>query len=447
MDNVIKLRQGTSSTSESRLLSDAEAGRAKPRQHRYFIRDTQHTGFALLVHPTGSKVWVTEQRVKGTGKVRRVTHGKTSALNYQKALKLHLDVVGKLAEGIDVTEQRRKDRATQVTWEQVLKGYIADKTAAGKLRLSTVRLYGKLLAGAAGPLAKLSVSATSRERVKRWYLGLAEHPAQANQALRLLKSLWGYGVAVGMLPEATPDPTVVISKGGIKYADKVRENQLPPERFGELAAAILMLHGRGDFSRTTRDALLLLMLTGWRRENVLQLKHQQVDLAQGIINLDQTKTTPQLVPLTSVTSALVKSCRDNGSVYVFPSPRAKEDVDIPLRNPHPALKLVSRELGLDWDITPQSLRASFSTLLGYLGVPQFMVKALIGHSVGNDVTLKHYQRLHIQPLRESLQMAHDYVSRSMPVEGEVELDSRALQFMAFGHAEGVQSLDDVVIPR
>ena len=118
-----------------------------------------------------------------------------------------------------------------------------------------------------------------------------------------------------------------------------------------------------------------------------------------------------------------------------------------------SLALVSKRMKLDWVLTPNMLRKSFATLLGRLGAQQHYIKALIGHSVKGDVTLKHYQHLHMIPLRAAAEEAHDFTSENMPLDDlmctpnqEITANTVSLRILAFGPPEGLAGDDafDVV---
>jgi integrase len=454
MVNVTQLK--TKSTSEHRAITHRTAGSLLPRQRAYFIRDINHQGFAIKVNPSGSSVWLTDSRVRGAGKTCRITHGPTSSISYKKALQLHLNTMEKLATGVDVSEERRIQRAQALSWSDILERYIADKTAAGKLRESTVRLYNNLMKNPLAPLSDRSITDTGKHRVKQWYLKLNEHPAQANQCLRLLRSLYNYANALEMIPDNLIDPTLAITKTGLKYDDPVKEKQLMPEQLGEFVALTLYMADVEDaFCQTTRDSILMLIATGLRKENVLGMRWENVDLDKQELTLPLTKTTQQLVPLTSLTCDLLRSRKAGSkSPWVFPSVRTNKKH---FANPIYALSRISKRMKLDWDLTPNMLRKSFASLLGRLDTQQHYVKALIGHSLKTDVTLKHYQQMHMVPLRAAAQRAHDFISQEMPLDALISTDrditatTASLRILAFG-AEVTEGLDaddafDIVPPE
>lgn len=384
MSNITQLK--AQATTEHIAIDQNTADSVLPRQRAYFIRDTTHQGFAIKVNPSGSSSWITEGRVRGAGKTNRITHGPTATISFKKALQLHLDTMEKLALGVDVSEERRLQKAQALSWADLLEKYITDKVTAGKLKPSTVRLYKSLMINPLAPLKNRSIPDTGRTRVKQWYLKLNEHQTQANQCLRLLRSLHNYARSLGLIPENLIDPTQVITKTGLKYDDKVRDKQLQPEQLGKFAATVLqMSDNEGAFSQTTRDAILMFMATGLRKESVLGIRWEDVDLEKQELALPVTKTTEQLVPLTEFTCALLESRKEGSkSPWVFPSIRTNKQH---FTNPIPALALVSKRMGLDWNMTPGTFRNSFSTLLGRLNAQQHHVKALLGHSLKGDVTL------------------------------------------------------------
>jgi integrase len=121
-------------------------------------------------------------------------------------------------------------------------------------------------------------------------------------------------------------------------------------------------------------ATWLMVLTGWRRGEVLGLRWSEVDLPRRTARLADTKTGASLRPLSEAACAVISTQPRNGDV-VFPS-RSGEKPIVGYR------KMWSRiaKLGdLPADITPHVLRHSFASLAADLGYNEPNIASLLGH--------------------------------------------------------------------
>ena len=75
--------------------------------------------------------------------------------------------------------------------------------------------------------------------------------------------------------------------------------------------------------------------------------------------------------------------------------------DIPVKVYRAAYERVGTATGLVWHL--HDLRRTFATVATRAGIDAGMVKRLMNHSSGGDVTTKHYVRLNAEDMRASTQ--------------------------------------------
>jgi integrase len=94
------------------------------------------------------------------------------------------------------------------------------------------------------------------------------------------------------------------------------------------------------------------------------------------------------VPIGRWLGALLAERREvlNGTPYVFPGPGKTGH----FHEPRAALRRVAIASGIP-EVTPHDLRRTFGSIAADC-VPYPVVKALVGHSAGRDVTLVHYSQ-------------------------------------------------------
>mgnify|MGYP002640463605 CR=1 FL=1 len=128
----------------------------------------------------------------------------------------------------------------------------------------------------------------------------------ANRCLSLLSTVFNFAIKLGIRMD---NPVTHVEK----YKERKIERYLSEKEFVALAEAI------EQFSKTKSNpypiaAVKLLIFTGARRNEILTLKWSEVDLAQGIISLTNSKTGPKPIyinaPAREVLSTLPRQ-KDN----------------------------------------------------------------------------------------------------------------------------------------
>jgi integrase len=116
-----------------------------------------------------------------------------------------------------------------------------------------------------------------------------------------------------------------------------------------------------------------MILTGWRRGEVLGLRWSEIDLPRRTARLADTKTGASLRALSIAACAVIRSQPRNGDV-VFASRSSQSIVG------YRKMWLSIAKLGdLPADITPHVLRHSFASLAADLGYNEPTIASLLGH--------------------------------------------------------------------
>jgi integrase len=118
------------------------------------------------------------------------------------------------------------------------------------------------------------------------------------------------------------------------------------------------------------DIFMLLTLTGWRSGEARLLRWTEVDIDRRVATLEDTKSGQSVRPLSTAAIEIIQRQQRTESEYVFP-----------LRNGKPIIKLTDEwaKLGMAADVTPHTLRHSFASLAGDLGLPDSTIAGLLGH--------------------------------------------------------------------
>ena len=238
----------------------------------------------------------------------------------------------------------------------------------------------------------------SQASVRRWFDRHSRTaPGNANQGLTLLRQIMNFAVACGHVKS---NPT-----NGIR---RNRGNKL--SRFlsrEEIARlhAVLDRHALKDARRQVVDIIRLLLLTGCRRGEIVNLRWSEVD--GDTLVLGDTKTGPRRVPLSAPARRVLERQPEGGSAFVFPSPldpAGPRTGDLGLWYP------IRREAGIE-DCRLHDLRHTLASQAVMNGVPVPVVSRLLGHSSVN-MTLR-YAHLGDREVEEAAERVGQYIGSKL----------------------------------
>ncbi len=154
--------------------------------------------------------------------------------------------------------------------------------------------------------------------------------------------------------------------------DVQRERILSPEEMQRLVQSI-----RVDENRVAADAIMLLLLTGARRNEITQARWEEIDWSGNTLLVPVSKSgRARRIALNAPAMALLRSLRHaGGSPYIFPSPITHR----PSASLHFPWHRIRCRAGLR-DVRLHDLRHSFASFLVNSGVSLYVVQGLLGHA-------------------------------------------------------------------
>ena len=207
--------------------------------------------------------------------------------------------------------------------------------------------------------------------------------ATANRHRALLSKIFKLAVAWGRLDS---NPCV----GTQKFKEVIQQQSyLSAEQAHRVFSAAAQ-----DQNPVAGAAIQVLLMTGCRREEILQAKWEHFDEARETLFLPSTKAgKSRHVVLNDVARNLIAAQpKVKGSPWIFPG----RDPRKPLNNPRKAFLRILETAGVD-AIRIHDLRHSFCSLLVEQGVSLFQVQQLVGHA--SPQTTQRYAHLAADGLR------------------------------------------------
>lgn len=361
-----------------------------PRQGRLVVQDLKVPGLTLRVTPNGVKTFSLFRRVKGGGPIR-VTLGRYGAggITIDQARRMAAAVVAKAAEGVNVAEVRRAHRAER-TFGELFTEYLNRHAKRQKRTWAEdEQRYKQYLAAYLG---KKKLSSIDRAAVASVHSTITNsgHPVVANRVLALISSVFGRAIEWGL---AETNPTRGVRRNRESSRDRFLQAEEMPRFFKSLAE---------ETNDVIRDYILLSLLTGARRANVLSMKWQEVSLNEGEWRIAHTKNgTPQTIPLSAEALAILKdrSLKANKkAVYVFPGDGETGH----LVEPKKGWQRVLERAGIT-GLRIHDLRRSLGSWQAKTGASLAIIGKSLNHK--NAQTTAIYARLDLDPIRASVARA------------------------------------------
>ena len=359
--------------------------------------DSELPGFGIRVYPTGSKVYIAQTRAKGTSK--RVTIGRHGVITAEQARQRAALIIARVKAGQDPTpEPVTPEPASGPTVTELAARYLKEHVAM-HCKPSTAVLCRLALDRHILPaLGTLPLAAVTREHVGDLHYRLRDTPAMANAVVAVLSRMFNAAETWGLTPEGGNPCRFVV-----KYRDRKRERFLTNDEFDRLGRVLTRMEAEGALSIHAAAALRLLMLTGCRRNEIVTLRWEDVDLDTGELHLADTKTGARSVTLSPpAVQVLVNLPRVQDNPWVIAGSRPGGR----LSNISEQWRRVRTRAGLE-DVRLHDLRHSWASRALALGESLPMIGRLLGHS--QVETTARYAHL----ARDSVHEAADRIADSI----------------------------------
>lgn len=369
-----------------------------------FYRDSELKGFALRVTANGVKSFIVEKNVKN--KVRRVTLGKYGALTADRARTEAKILMGKMAAGFDPILEKQSNKVSNITLKEVFNDY---KKARKSLKHNTLYNYERVLNVAFADWGNKSFLSITKDKVAKHHekLGKESGEAYANLAMRLLRALFNFAAAQYEDAQGkslvTENPVKRLSQTRAWYRVERRQTFIKSHDLAAWYDGVQKLQ-----NETLRDYLLLLILTGLRRQEAATLRWDQVDLtARALTVLDTKNHESHTLPLSNYLYELLLS-RSLGKIndYVFPGTGAAGYIIEPRKQ----MVHVTNASGVHF--TVHDLRRTFITIAEGLDISAYALKRLMNHKMNGDITAG-YIVTDVERLRKPMQQITDYILKCM----------------------------------
>ncbi|MDR6304948.1 integrase [Nitrobacter vulgaris] len=371
---------------------------AVPNKTTYYF-DDDLAGFGLYRTTTGTGTYFAEFRPVAGGSKKRLKLGRVGTLKPSAAREAARKAIANAALGRDLASERSDERAS-ITVAELLELYI--RRTREKRKERTANGYASLAQTNIVPqIGNMKAVTVTRIDVQRMHSKVGGAKYAANRSVVLLKAAYSWAAKQGYLA-AVENPASGIDMN----REKSREHFLNADEMRAIGEAMHEAEtvglpvNAGDAKHSPKGqmivmsphvtaAIRLLMLTGCRLREILDLRWKEVDLNQGVLRLADSKTGKKVVFLPSAAIDILTNIPRIGAFVIAGDSAGtkKEKPRADLKRPWQA---ILKRAGVK-EARLHDLRRSFAAVGAGQGHGLPAIGALLGHA--NASTTKRYAHI------------------------------------------------------
>ena len=266
-------------------------------------------GFGVRAYTTGRKVYVVQSR--GPGGLKRVSLGRHGEISAEEARKTAAAVIDRVKRG---EAPFPAPPAPELTVAGLAERYLNAHVAL-HCKPKTASLYRAVLEKHILPLlGGRALGEVGRGDVAELHHSLRATPYMANTTAQVLSKMYRLAETWELVP-----PGCNPCRSLRHYREHARERFLAPEEYRRLGEALREAEVKASPWPQAVAAIRLLMLTGCRKSEILTLRWDDVDRANGELRLRDAKSGPRMVPLTPPLVKMLDGLpRPEGNPWVIP---------------------------------------------------------------------------------------------------------------------------------
>lgn len=220
-------------------------------------------------------------------------------------------------------------------------------------------------------------------------------PYTANRMLSLIKHMYSIAIKQGYI-KSRENPAEFVRK----FPEQSRDRFLQSDEIKRFFEAL-----ENETNEVFKNYILLSLFTGQRRNSVLSMRWENVDLKNGLIYIPDTKNgDPMQIPMTTQTKELLETMKTSAeSDWVIPSNKsASGHLEDPKRPWQDLLKRANIK-----NLRLHDLRRTQGSYQAITGTPTNIIGKSLGHKSNSATAV--YARLTADPIREAMQKATDKI--------------------------------------
>jgi integrase len=378
---------GSGLTRGAQMLTHRSIEAMRPAAAAYRVPDQRCKGLAVRVAPSGVKTWDLAYRIRGTGKMRRLSLGRTTDVSLEQARERANELTSAARGGRDLIGEEAEARtaaATRITIEKLIDLYLRRRVHG---RLRTAKEVESRLRRTLKSVLQRYAADLCRRDIREILDSVADRGTEreAEKRRQAVGAMFRWALSQDIVET---DPTA-----GLKAYDRgtPRDRVLTVE---EIETLWRWLDSEA-LPVDVADILKLELLTGARCGEISGIRVEEIDPQKRVWTLppERSKNGRQRVtPILGVAREILEprlQAVEEGPLFV-------SETGSVMTSGHIGHSLLRRRARLPIDtFTSHDLRRTFASMLAEMGVALDLLAAIVGHeSGGKDVRtlVRHYVR-------------------------------------------------------
>jgi integrase len=378
---------GSGLTRGTLSLTHRSIGALRPAEAPYRVSDQRCIGLAVRVAPSGVKTWDLAYRIRGSGRVRRVSLGRVADVSLERARERANELTSAARSCRDLIAEEEEGRAAaaaRLTVEKLIELYVRRRVTG---RLRTAKEIDSRLKRALSPILHRYANDVRRRDIRELLDAVADQgiEREAEKRRQTIGAMFRWALS--------QDIVETDATAGLKAYDPgtPRDRVLSVEEIRTLWKWL----DSGALPSEPADIMKLELLTGARCGELSGLCAEEIDRNQWTWTLPAARSKnkrPRVTPLVGMARRIIEAQLSK----IRAGPLFTAETGTVLTAAHIGHYLLARRGKLPIDkFTTHDLRRTVATLLAEMGIALDLVAAVVGHEAGGKETrtlVRHYVR-------------------------------------------------------
>jgi integrase len=376
---------GAGLTRGAQLLTHRTIETFRAAEAPYRVPDQRCKGLAVRVAPSGVKTWDLAYRIRGTGKMRRLSLGRTTDVGLEQARERANELTSAARGGRDLIGEEGEARdaaASRITVASLINLYLRRRVVG---RLRTAKSIESRLKRTLSPILQRYAADICRSDMRALLESIADQGQgrEAEKRRQVCTAMFRWALSQDIV---AADPTA-----GLEAYDRgtPRDRVLTVQEIETLWRWL----ESDSLSLEAADILKLELLTGARCGEISGLRAEEIDRQKWTWTLPASRSKngrQRVTPILGVAREILERRLfgvEKGPLFLL-------DKGVVVTSAHIGHYLLTRRAASPIAVfTSHDLRRTFATMLAEMGVALDLVAAIVGHESGGKDTrtlVRHY---------------------------------------------------------
>lgn len=375
-----------------------------PAGKRAYYYDTKMRGLGVSITSNDTRSFIVYRKI--SGKPERITLGRFPDLSIEQARRKAESINATIAQGDNPNDRRRAERA-EITFGALFNEYLEQHAKIYKRSWDEDQsIFNRYLT----PWQSRKLSTITKAHIKKLHQEIGRNNGHyaANRLLALCSTVFNKATEFDLWDKENPALDIK------RFPEQSRDRFLQADELPRFFQAVSQ-----ESNDNIRDYIILALLTGARKSNVLAMRWDQINLNAREWRIPRTKNeTPQTITLTEEACFLLKQRKATATNdFVFPGTGKTGHLTEPKKGWRRILK--QAELA---DLRIHDLRRTLGSWQARTGASLLIIGKSLNHISPQSTAI--YARLDLDPVRASVEKATKAMFEAAGITGVEKNESQ-----------------------